>query len=630
MAARVGAVSIDLRANSAQFAADMKRATSALDRSQSRMRRSLRKVDGSFLKLGRSLRVTTTQMFGLRTAFSRLGAALTIGVFGIVLQRSIAAADQIGKVADKVGLTTDELQEMRFAADQTGVAITALDMGMQRFSRRLGEAANGSGELKDTIERLGIELRDDSGAMRSVTDILGDYAEAVKNATSDQEQLLLAFKGFDSEGAALVNLLRQGRDGITRFKEEANRLGLVLDEKMIRAAEKANDELSKMRQIVGVNLTRLMIGLAPMIVRMGAAFANAAPRIKQFVEAFLPLNMLSVEGLQTRINIAAADIARIDEMLSEWTTIITPGAAPGLRKRREKLIAEIHELTAALATAAEQQATIDSALALPTGEGADTAGVEAAQQVIESLRFEQQQLHRTALEQRLFNEMRRAGTQATAEQATEIANLVVLIHAENGRREENARLAKEQAEQLAKNTEMLRREAEEYEDQLNRQQAVIDQWRGTIEDALTSIIMRSKTATDALREMALAIVAAGIKQAVVAPIVGAVLGSIGFGGGKAAGGPVSAGTAYLVGEQGPELFVPQRSGFIQPNTGGPAAGGDRIVYNIDARGADVSVERRLMQALRQVDRSIEPRAVTAVADNVQRGGQMANVMRGRR
>lgn len=37
---------------------------------------------------------------------------------------------------------------------------------------------------------------------------------------------------------------------------------------------------------------------------------------------------------------------------------------------------------------------------------------------------------------------------------------------------------------------------------------------------------------------------------------------------KAMGGPVSAGSPYMVGERGPELFVPERSGTIVPNGGG--------------------------------------------------------------
>ena len=40
---------------------------------------------------------------------------------------------------------------------------------------------------------------------------------------------------------------------------------------------------------------------------------------------------------------------------------------------------------------------------------------------------------------------------------------------------------------------------------------------------------------------------------------------IGFGGGRANGGPVLGGTAYLVGERGPEIFVPRSNGTIVPN-----------------------------------------------------------------
>jgi hypothetical protein len=53
-----------------------------------------------------------------------------------------------------------------------------------------------------------------------------------------------------------------------------------------------------------------------------------------------------------------------------------------------------------------------------------------------------------------------------------------------------------------------------------------------------------------------------------ASIGGAIGGALGFGGGRAMGGPVSSGTAYVVGERGPELFVPGSSGSIVPNGGG--------------------------------------------------------------
>ena len=64
--------------------------------------------------------------------------------------------------------------------------------------------------------------------------------------------------------------------------------------------------------------------------------------------------------------------------------------------------------------------------------------------------------------------------------------------------------------------------------------------------------------------------------------IGNVISNI-FGGGKATGGPVSAGTSYLVGERGPELFMPNSSGSIIPNN--RLGGGGNTVINLSVSGA---------------------------------------------
>jgi phage-related protein len=56
-----------------------------------------------------------------------------------------------------------------------------------------------------------------------------------------------------------------------------------------------------------------------------------------------------------------------------------------------------------------------------------------------------------------------------------------------------------------------------------------------------------------------------------------------FGGGKAAGGPVKAGTSYVVGERGAEMFVPKTDGVIIPNN--KMGGGNVTNLNINVTGA---------------------------------------------
>jgi len=58
-----------------------------------------------------------------------------------------------------------------------------------------------------------------------------------------------------------------------------------------------------------------------------------------------------------------------------------------------------------------------------------------------------------------------------------------------------------------------------------------------------------------------------------------------FGGARAMGGPTSPNTAYMVGEQGPELFVPNRTGTVVPNNA--LGGATSVIVNVDAKGTSV-------------------------------------------
>jgi 2-hydroxychromene-2-carboxylate isomerase len=104
-----------------------------------------------------------------------------------------------------------------------------------------------------------------------------------------------------------------------------------------------------------------------------------------------------------------------------------------------------------------------------------------------------------------------------------------------------------------------------------------------------------------------------ITQPLAAGIGGAIKSAFGF---RAMGGPVSAGSPYVVGEKGPELFVPSSSGSIVPNgamgSSGGGSGGVTVNYNIA-----VGVSRaELVPILEQERRRLK----AEIPDMVRRGG----------
>jgi hypothetical protein len=111
-----------------------------------------------------------------------------------------------------------------------------------------------------------------------------------------------------------------------------------------------------------------------------------------------------------------------------------------------------------------------------------------------------------------------------------------------------------------------------------------DSLAGVFTDALVGAKSLQDGLQGLLKSMASLFLNAAFKN-----VLGSIMPSVNFGGFRAAGGPVSAGTSYIVGEKGPELFTPSRSGGITPNHA--IGGGGTVVQINNYSGAQVKEQR---------------------------------------
>lgn len=146
-----------------------------------------------------------------------------------------------------------------------------------------------------------------------------------------------------------------------------------------------------------------------------------------------------------------------------------------------------------------------------------------------------------------------------------------------------------------------------------------------IGDGFENAILSGEKLTDVIKQLGLDLMKLALRNMITDPLVDFLgksnfLGGIfkKYGGPQAAGGPVSSGTSYLVGEKGPEMFTPSSSGTIIPN-GAMGSSGGKTIYNIDARGADQAGFARLEAMIRQTQASIGPIAVRSVYASAGRG-----------
>ena len=163
--------------------------------------------------------------------------------------------------------------------------------------------------------------------------------------------------------------------------------------------------------------------------------------------------------------------------------------------------------------------------------------------------------------------------------------------------------------------------------EMERIKSTADMIGSAFENAFMSMIDGTKSAKDAFKDLTRSIIADLYRQYVVKKITGFISNAIttsfgvaptgGGGGGKAIGGPVQAGQSYLVGERGPEMFVPARSGSIVPNDN--LGGGGNVIVN-----QTINVSTGVQQTVRTEIKSLMPQiaesAKSAVMDAKRRGG----------
>lgn len=253
----LGNLQINLRANAAHFITTMDRAR---DR-QRQMARQTQALSASMRGLGRAA----------------LGIVGVAGL-GAMISRTVQSADQMQKLSIKLNESVENLSRMQYVANRSGVDFRAFGMSLQRMNRRIAEAAAGSGEAKDVLKDLGINARE-LNVMTPVQQFLA-LTEAMKKIPNEANQLRFAFKIFDSEGVANLQIMRNGVSEIVRLMAESDTLGATLTKSQADTAAAAADEMTKLQSTFQGTLNTAVGEFGPGIILAMNSVMKAIPHVR--------------------------------------------------------------------------------------------------------------------------------------------------------------------------------------------------------------------------------------------------------------------------------------------------------------------------------------------------------------
>ncbi len=250
------------------------------------------------------------------------GIAAAAGI-GAMVAKQLSAIDSTAKISDKLGIATESLTAMRVQAELSGVATNTLDMGLQRMVRRVGEAAQGTGEAKDALKELNINAVE--LAKLSPDKQFAAIGDAMGNVGSQADRVRLAFKLFDSGGVALLNTLKGGSAAALEAAAFTEQWGLAINRVDSAKIEQANDAMAKVGQASEGLWKQLTVRVAPALTGIANELLGVSGEMGSAEEQADKL----FEGMVTGIGFAA-DAARGLQVVWKGVTVIVAQGLSGM------------------------------------------------------------------------------------------------------------------------------------------------------------------------------------------------------------------------------------------------------------------------------------------------------------
>lgn len=156
-------------------------------------------------------------------------------------------ADDLLTLASVTGMTTDSVQELNYMADLTDVSMDRIKDSLKETTNKMQEAAAGTGDAYDAYQRLGVEITNADGSLRSAKDVFYDTIDALGEIKNQTERDALAMDLMSESAQELNPLIDLGGEKMRAYAQEAHDMGYVLDNDALKSLQGVDDAYSRLQ-----------------------------------------------------------------------------------------------------------------------------------------------------------------------------------------------------------------------------------------------------------------------------------------------------------------------------------------------------------------------------------------------
>ncbi|KAA2315118.1 phage tail tape measure protein [Pseudooceanicola sediminis] len=230
-----------------------------------------------FGRLSREMEAANTRLaaFSRRVRIAAAAAVAAAAAAGVAMVRSgLQTVDAQAKLAQSLGTTVASIQTLERAGELAGVSISGIEQATKDLTRRLSQAAAGTGPAADALDRLGLSATDLIAL--PLDQRVGAINAAIEEFVPAAERAAIAGQLFGEEGSIAMSridtaTLRQATEDVLAF-------GVVVSEQDADQIERTNDAISRLGLIWRGLSNQLAVAAAPALEAVADAMAAIASR----------------------------------------------------------------------------------------------------------------------------------------------------------------------------------------------------------------------------------------------------------------------------------------------------------------------------------------------------------------
>ena len=225
------------------------------------------------------------------------GAAAAIG--GGLLKLgydAVQSADDLNTLSKQTGISTDDLQKMKYASDLVDVSLEDITGALRKMKPKIDEN-------NETFKALGVSVTNSDGSLRNATDVFYDAIAALSKVENETERDQIAMALFGKSADQLAGIIDDGGAALRQYGDDAEKMGLILSGDTLDSLNETNDTIDKLKMQMSGTMAKIGADIASILA---PALEKASAFIGKITEKLRELTPEQQETILKVIGIVAA------------------------------------------------------------------------------------------------------------------------------------------------------------------------------------------------------------------------------------------------------------------------------------------------------------------------------------